>query len=677
MTHKKLFTLCLLVSFFFGIQLYAKVDSIRVTAREIVMDGESYGEYGPWELIKGKVYFSWDPSNQMNQRIVDIGLAERNQEGLVTAVSDLVVLKPAGESKTSELALVEVSNRGGKFTPSYFNRATSGRMSPDNPEWFGNGLTLRKGMTVIWVGWQFDVPEKEDNLAFDAPKAYHPDGSSITGLVRSDWVVDETVKTLKLGHRDQIGYPVYDFQSDDNLLTVRDGREAPRDTVPRSEWRFARQEDGEVVKDSLYIYMEKGFQEGKIYELVYQSHDPPVVGTGMAAIRDIISYAKYDENALFPVDKGIAAGVSQTGRFLRHLLYQDFNTDENFRQAYDGLMIMTAGAGRGSFNHRFAQPSRDAHRYSAFFYPTDLYPFTSRMQFDSLQWRTDGLMAHFMTDKHIPKVFYINTGYEYWGRAASLIHTSVDGEEDINPLPNERIYHIGSGQHFVDGFPPQEERKLAETPVYRGNPLAFKVNYRALLVRLSEWVTDKASPPESEYPKKESGNLVRIDKYRLPEIPGLAKPSNIHKAYRADYGPRWSEGIVDIQPPLLGETYISQVSQVDEFGNEVAGIQNVEGQVPVATYTPWSSRKDFKGSPEELVDFRGNFIPLPKTAKGRNQDNDPRPAIEELYDSKGDYLKKVQKAADQLVEQGFLLKEDKDYVINRAEEYWNWIYNEL
>jgi len=665
-----------LISIFFGTQLQAKVDSISVASREIVMDGQNFGEYGPWELIKGKVYFSWDPANPMNQKIVDLELAQRNQQGRVTAISDLVVLKPAEESKPSEVALVEVSNRGGKFTPSYFNQATSYQMSPDNEEWFGNGLTLRKGMTVIWVGWQFDVPEKGDNLTFDAPIAHKPDNSTITGLVRSDWVVDEPTKTLKLGHRDQIGYPVYDFKDEENVLTVRAGREAPRKTVPRSEWRFAREENGEVVKDSFHIYMENGFRKGKIYELVYQSYNPPVVGTGMAVIRDIISYAKYNKNALFPVEKGIAAGVSQTGRFLRHFIYESFNTDEQYRQAYDGLMIMTAGAGRGSFNHRFAQPSRDAHRYSAFFYPTDIYPFTSRTQFDSLQWKSDGLLAHSMSKKHEPKIFYINTGYEYWGRAASLIHTSVDGKKDIKPFSNERIYHIGSGQHFVDRFPPAKDKNLAETPVYRGNPLAFKVNYRALLVRLSEWVSDDTQPPKSKYPQKENGKLVTLNKYDFPDIPSLTKPENIHVAYRANYGARWTEGIVDIQPPLLGKPFISQVSKVDTFGNEIAGIQNVEVQVPIATYTPWSTRRDFKGSPKELVDFRGNFIPFPKSTKEKRQNNDPRPAIEELYDSKSGYLKKVKKAAAQLAEQGFLLEEDTSYVINRAKAYWDWIFDD-
>ncbi|MEZ5012113.1 MAG: alpha/beta hydrolase domain-containing protein [Bacteroidales bacterium] len=239
--------------------------------------------------------------------------------------------------------------------------------------------------------------------------------------MRSDWTVDETAYTLNLGHRQQVGYPVANRDDERNVLTVRDSREGPRTVVERELWDFGRLlDDGSVSDDPTYIYSREGFAAGKIYELVYLSDKPVVTGMGLAAIRDIISYAKYDKECPFHVDRGMATGISQTGRFLRHFLYQGFNTDESGRMAYDGMMIITAGAGRGSFNHRYAQPSRDAHRYSAFFYPTDIFPFTSRVVLDQEQWRSDGLMAHAWIDKHIPKIFYCNTGYEYWGRAASF-----------------------------------------------------------------------------------------------------------------------------------------------------------------------------------------------------------------------------------------------------------------
>ena len=59
----------------------------------------------------------------------------------------------------------------------------------------------------------------------------------------------------------------------------------------------------------------------------------------------MISYLKYDPSAITHVRRGIGYGVSQTGRFVRHFLYQGFNTDENGRVAFDGFFVHTAGAG--------------------------------------------------------------------------------------------------------------------------------------------------------------------------------------------------------------------------------------------------------------------------------------------------------------------------------------------
>jgi hypothetical protein len=415
-----------------------------------------------------------------------------------------------------------------------------------------------------------------------------------------------------------------------------------------------------------------------IYECVYRSKNPRVVGLGLAAIRDVIAYAKYDPQTRFPVDRGIAVGVSQTGRFLRHFLYQGFNTDAEGRQAYDGVVAYTAGAGRGSFNHRFAQPSRDAHRYSAFFYPTDIFPFTSRSQFDPQLWRSDGLLTR-QRPEHRPKTFYVNTGYEYWGRAASLIHTTPDGSGDVAPAEKERIYHIGSAQHFPWRFPPPEENRLRgdepdEATLYRGNPLDQGPIYRALLMQMLSWVDRGTPPPPSAYPRRVDGTLAPIDSVGFPDVPGVKFPEVIHRAYRADYGARWlSGGIVDRQPPKLGETYPSLVSRVDSIGNEVAGIQPVAVRVPLATYTPWNLRIGKPANPGELTDFYGSFIPLPRTDSARAASGDPRPSIRSLYPSRSAYLGQARQAANRLIEHGFLLTEDREKVLNRAGEVWDWI----
>ena len=648
----------------------ARVARVVVDRRETILNGRTFGATGPYEKIVGKISFSFDPTNPKNTRIVDLNKAPRNADGLVEARANFMVLRPKNPVRGGGTALLEVSNRGGKAVLPYFNGGTRTR-DPRLEAHFGDGFLMRLGLTIIWVGWQHDVPPRKCLLRLHVPMA-REENRPIQGLVRSDWTVDRPTKTLALGHRNHIAYPVSDPNHADNVLTVRDGRLTPRRTVPRHEWRFAREENGRVVESRTTIYKESSFEAGKIYELVYRAQDPKVVGLGLAAVRDMMSYAKYDPAGLFPVKNGIAIGISQSGRFLRQFLYQGFNTDEHGRKVFDGLIIHTAGAGRGSFNHRFAQPSRDAHRYSSFFYPTDIFPFTSRTQTDPETGLKTGLFTHMDNWDHLPKIFYTNTGYEYWGRAASLIHTTTDGARDIEPYPNERMYHLASGQHFVGRFPP--DSKLPGSRAYHGNPLNFLYAMRALLARMVAWVQDDTEPPPSAYPRIDAGTLVPIAQLKFPTLRGVTFPQVAHEAYRVNYGPRWHQGLIDRQPPVLGKPFPVLVPQVNTFGNELGGVQSLETLSPLATYTPWSLRTGFPGATDELMDFLGTYIPLPKTEPERRQTGDPRPSIESLYTDKKDYLGSVDRAARSLVEQGFLLPEDVPSVLTRAGQHWDWIF---
>jgi len=651
----------------------AEVVRVEVQRREDVLGGRPFGAIGPYEKIVGRVYFAFDPRNPLNARIVDLTRAQRNSDGLVEAWANFMVLRPKRPIPGGGIALLEVSNRGGKASLAYFNGGARS-LDPSQAEHFGDGLLMRLGLTIIWVGWQHDVPLQEELLRLQVPVAVAEDGTTLEGLVRADWTVDQETQTLDLGHRDHIAYPVSDPDNPENVLTVRDGRLAPRRVVPRGEWRFARTRGPFVIGDRTHIYMKEGFQAGKIYELVYRARDPKVVGLGLAAIRDMISYAKYDPSCPFPVRYGVAIGISQTGRFLRHFVYQGFNTDERGRKAFDGLMIHTAGAGRGSFNHRFAQPSRDAHRYSAFFYPTDIFPFSSQTQTDTLTGRTDGFFAHQHDDANLPYVFFTNTGYEYWGRAASLLHTTIDGTQDLELYPNERIYHLASGQHFVGRYPPPADSRLPNSRAYRGNPLDFLLTMRALLVQMLEWVRDSSEPPASAYPRIDAGTLVSINEVDFPKLHDLELPSVAHEAYRADYGPRWSDGIIDKQPPELGPAFPTLVPQVDMLGNELGAVGTVEILAPLATYAPWNLRIGFPGGTDELTDFIGTYLPLPKTEQERRATNDPRPSIASLYPSKEEYLALAERVARSLVEHGFLLEEDVSSAVGRASNHWDWVF---
>jgi len=651
----------------------ARVTRIEIISRTPIQKGHDFGLAGPYEEIVGRIYFAVEPANIHNRQIVDLDKAPRNAQGEVEFSADLYLLRPKDMDKGNGAVLFEVSNRGGKGILHIVNGVTSS----DPKEEFGDGFLMRKGYTIAWVGWEADLAGQGDRLRLTAPVAHDPGGKSIRGLVRSDFTPAKKIDDMPLGHfllgpTGGTSYAVDNPANSKNILTVRDTPDGLRKIIPRSDWSFAHTVDGKLTADPHFIHLNGGFQAGKIYEVVYEAKDPVVAGLGLAAVRDFLSYLKYDPKSTAPVHRVYAVGISQSGRFLRHFLYQDFNADEQGRQVMDGVIAHVAGAGRGSFNHRFAQPSRDAQPLSSIFFPTDLFPFTDQPETDPETGVAAGLLDATNKSHTAPKIFFTNTSYEYWGRSASLIHTSADGLSDAKLGENVRVYLLAGLQHFSAGFPPHKSTPnstdFTAQQLYNPNPIQWY--WRALITDMDQWVKDGTAPPTSTYPKIADGTLVPLSKWNFPKIPGVNKPHETSLAYHLDFGPRWKQGIVDFQPPKVGKPFPVLVPQVDADGNDEGGVSLPELQVPLATYTGWNLRDPSIGASDLRLSFFGSFIPFAKTATERQQSGDPRLSVAERYTSREEYMGKFEEAAMKLIHERFLLPEDLPAILRRGELEW-------
>jgi hypothetical protein len=648
----------------------ADVVRIDVQSRSDLVGGQPFGAAGPYEKLSGKIFFAVDPTLPANRIVADLDKAPRNAAGKVEFSSDFFLIKPKQIGRGNGAVLYEVSNRGGKGMLGFFNHA-AGSVDPASAADMGDGFLMKQGFTLLWVGWQFDPP-KRPGLVRVYPPTASENGRPIRGLVRSDFVVTEREADHSLADRDHAAYAVVDPDSPDNVMTVRDSVEGPRRIVPRNQWSFARAEGGTTMADRTRVYMATKFEPGKIYEVVYAAQDPPVVGLGPAAIRDVISMLKYKSADSWSIPaaaitRALAFGVSQSGRFLRTYLYYGFNRDEGNRKVFDGVIAHVAGAGRGSFNHRFAQPSRDGHPYLNFFYPTDIFPFTDAPERDPESGVTDGLLTHAGGPELLPKIFYTNSEYEYWGRAASLIHTTIDGAGDAPLMDNVRIYLLAAGQHGPGAFPP-----VQTIGQQRSNPLDYRWAMKALLLAMDRWTANGTAPPPSRYPRVSDGTLVPPDRLRFPKVPGVTTSTAVHRAYRADYGPKFAtEGVVTLEPPRIGTAFPILVPQVDADGNGIAGVKMPELAVPLATYTGWNLFNERSGPTDALSSMQGSYISLPRTTAERKRTSDPRLSIEERYRDKDQYVGLVGKAALDLIEQGFLLSEDLAVVLKNAGRHWD------
>jgi len=647
--------------------LYARVLRVEIASRTDVLGGKSFGDTGAYERITGRVYFSLPIANQHNQRIVDLSNAVNLKNGEVEFSSDFVAVHPKDPSKSNGSMLLEVPNRGRARILSLVDGGDQDLSADAGDAWL-----LRNGFTVVSIGWQWDA-DGPGALRFFAPIAKE-EGKTITGVLRGDIMPSTVMPEIPLGHLilgniGGIEYPVVSPDDGRNTLTVRDSRNGPRTVIPRTDWQFAHTVDGKPTPSDRYIHLNGGFQPGRIYEYVYVVADPAVAGGGFAAIRDFASYAKHNADAITPAARVYGEGISQNGRFLRDFLYQGFNADEEGRIALDGVLAHVAGAGRGSFNYRFAQPSRDAQPTSSVFFPTDIFPFTDQPEIDPITGETVGLLDRAAADKVVPKIFFSNTSYEYWGRAAALIHLSPDGKHDAPISDNVRIYHLTGLQHFSGPFPPEKGKGdlLGQEPQ---SPLPVKYFWRAMIANMDAWVRSNTPPPSSSYPRIADEMLVPLGEYAFPAIPGVRRPQDANEAWHIDFGPHWRDGLLTIQPPKVGDPFPVLVPQVDADGNERDGVRLPEITVPLATYAGWNLRDPSIGASDQRVAFEASYIRFPKTAAERQKTGDSRKSIAERYSDREDYLRRYKSAVEDLVREHWILPEDREALLQRGELEW-------
>lgn len=639
------------------------VTRLEITRRDTVLGGRAFGAAGPYEKVVGRVHFTFDPKAPRNQGIVDLALAPLNTRGMVEASADFYLLKPVDPARGNGRLFYEAGNRGTKRILPVFQQA-AGADDPTSEAEFGNGALMAQGFTLLWMGWQWDVPAGRMRMTMPIATL---DGAPITGLVRGNFIPGANATVAAIADRGHDAYPVVEPGSADHVLYVRTHPADRPAVVPRARWRFA---------SATTITLDGGFEAGRIYDVVYRARDPRVVGLGLAGTRDLVSYFRYataaEGNPSPGLRRAIGWGVSQTGRFLRHFVYEGFNEDEEGRIVFDGVFDQVGGAGRGSFNHRFGQQSRDQLQHFNIQYPVDMFPFTDADTTDPVTGTAGSLLSRARQSNTVPKMVHLLTNSEYFNRAGSLVHTDAAGTRDVPPPTTSRIYMVASAPHIVGPFPPApyaDKDFVGQAPM---NPLVYTPIIRAVFRALDRWVADGVEPPPSRYPTLADGTLVAPAAAGWPTIPGVVMPPEPMTTYRLDFGPEWPQGRVTVEPPRLGPAFTSLVPAVDEFGNDRGGIRLPQIAVPLATHTGWNYRAASIGAPDRLASEIGAYRPLARTAAERQAQGDSRPAINERYSGRDVYLGRIAQAAVALVRDGYLLAEDVPDLITQAAAHWDW-----
>jgi len=645
----------------------ARSEVIRIEVKQVspAFGGRSFGAVGTYERVDAVAYFRVDPTHPLNAGLVDVQHAKRDSDGRVAFDADVRIYRPADRAKASGTLVYEPVNRGNSLLLSTFNNASS--RDPNGADAAGDGWLLERGHTLVSSGWQVDYPAQAPSgmgvalasrltrtpgspaLGARLPIAYQADGAPIARLTREQWL-DVGPNAIFVAN---LTYAAADA-SLPATLNVREKDEEERTTPGGLTWRYLDPWRVEITKPA-----QNGPSAGAIYEFIYTAKDPIVYSLGLASMRDLVSYLRYDASAANPlvangksiVKTAIGYGASQTGRTMKELLYE-FNEDERGRILFDGVHINISGAGKNAVNSSFARPGqKDAHHGPSRLHG-DEFPFSYAVTFDPLSRRTDGVLARCAGTRTCPKVIHADSENELWHGGAL---TFVDASGRDLPMPeNVRAFVFAGTEHSASA---QTAPPICQ--VQSGAAIDWRPMNRALFAALEEWIGGR-EPPVSRYPRASKQELVAPDRASvgLPAIPNLAYTGPVDARFLLDF----SE-----EPPRPIAPYPRLAPRLDLDGTMLAGVRHPFVQAPLATHTGWNLRRDGQGGGELCV-ASGMRIPFAKTRGEREASSDPRRSIEERYANEQAYVAAVKRAADTLVKERLLLKGDAEVIVRQAGE---------
>ena len=641
----------------------ARITRIDIKRTESpTFEGRSFGSVGPYEKIVGRAYGELNPSDPRNAAIVDVARAPRNARGMVEYDTDIFILKPLNLASSNHRLWFEVNNRGNLPALAQLNDATTGGNDPTAATDVGNGFLMRQGYSIFSVGWDISAAPGAGRLTIRVPTAVNQDKSSIVGPALEEFVVDDTVTTGALS------YAAANLDKSRASLTMRARVDDPPVEIPHEAWDFT-----DATGTAIRMADNAPFTQGMLYEFTYQAKDPLVAGIGFAAIRDAATFlrrmVKDDAGTPNPLAGSIqyiyTGCVSQPCRALHDFVWLGFNDDGTGKRVIDGMVNWIGGSTGIFMNYRFAQPGRTHRQHIARWYPEFQAPFTNQVISDSVTGKTDGRLALCSRNDTCPKIFEVNSENEYWAKNMAVGNLDGNGK-DLPDAPGVRSYLLASLPH--QGGVGATGSGICQQ---NRNPLVANAVLRALLVAMDEWASSGREPPPSRLPRLSDGSLVPPlpqTGVGFPTIPGVKYNGRMHTGDLFDFGPAFDEGILSVLPPRkLGTPYAALVPRTDADGNGIAGIRLPEVAVPVATYTGWGLRAQPTGA-DEGCDAAGQMIDFAKTKAQRVAAGDPRLSLEERYPAKNAYVSAVAAVAQSLARDRFLLPDDVQVYVRRAQQ---------
>lgn len=613
----------------------AKVVSFTIIESGPAFEGHEFGDTGAYERIDAVAEFAIDPASERGQRITDLNKAPVGGDGMVHFSTEVTILRPADSAKGSGVLFYDVPNRGRNLAFMLMNLSESSAI-PVTAADAGDGHLMKQGYTIVWSGWQHDLPD--DLMRITLPVL--PD---VTGISREEMIFDNDEPTGKM----TLTYPAADQDPDKAVLSIRRSPEEPRSTAPGMSFKYVSPIEIEVTRP-------QGYDSGAIYEFIYPAKDAVPAGLGFAATSDLVSYLRGNPGhdaapALEGINHTIALGISQSGRFLRDLVYSGFNSDEQGARVFDGAIPHIAGSRKTFTNMRFAQPGRYSRQHEDHDFPGDQFPFTYAEISDPISGQAGSILTLCAADQTCPKIMHTDTSTEFWQARGALVSTSPDGQALTMP-DDVRLYFLSGQQHFTGWNSVSATNELCRYPT---NPVSSGPIMRAVLGAMKAWVVDGTAPPDSRYPTVADGTLVPLYDLALPDFGAEPYVPVYNELQLRDHS---------TVPPSEGALYPVLVPQLDADGVPQGGIKDPAIAAPLGTSWGWNIRNPgFAGG--DLCGLNGSFVAFGTGGS--------RSSLSGRYADEAAYLDALSAASDALIADRYLLSDDKAIINERGSTMWH------
>ena len=526
----------------------------------------------------------------------------------------------------------------------------------------GNGFLFERGYTIVWSGWDPDVPSANATMGAGFPMIME-DGKPLA----APYPRGDAGRQAQTGRR-RGGPAQLSGGLDRQDRGAPDCAGAPvgpiRELIPPDRWEFADARSIRLLPkgtkftpiDDLRALVRGHRGEGGRHRFCGDPRPGVIPAPRRAPTTKARRTRCAGEGA--GIRHALAFGGSQSGRYLRHFIELGMNKDAGGRRVFDGMLAHTAGAGKVFANHTFGEPDRTVTQHEDHDYPENWFPFSTAYTTDRLAGKTGAL---FRSDGFDPLLIETNTSTEYWQKGASLLTTDPSGTRDLT-LPRN-LARLSDRRHAARR--PRRSRlgagRLRQSD-QSAQPDAGLARARGSAGAMGNEGDRAAAEPGAVDRGRHRGRICRRANAADQGNGARARRQPDRAAGRLDRCARNSDGgahrcwarriTARASPPWTRD------------GNEVAGIRLPPIAVPLATYTGWNV---YKAAPGELCDRDGSYMPFAKTRAEREASGDARPSVEERYGSRAAYVAKVKAAADALVAERLLLPADAAAYVKAAE----------